>query len=493
MTAKSNTPLLSATGLSKRYGSFYALRNVSLEVYPGEVVAVMGENGAGKSTLMKLLAGVESPSEGMVQVNVDGGVSTVPQEIDLAHDRSVADNIFMGIEPGSRWFPARQLMVAKAGEVLSKIGSDMTPKSRTGDLDSASKQMVLIARALARNSRVVIFDEPTANLSPKESESLFHVIRDLKQRGTGILYVSHRIPEVMDLSDRILVLRDGVQSGSWKTADINERQVVSSMVGREVDLLTRLEQKEWSGEPSLVVSGLVSPDVGPVSLEVHPGQVLGVAGLPDSGRDGLLKAIYGAAHRTAGQVLINGHDIGHSGVAGSIRQGVVYLPGERRASGIFPKMSVKHNITSLIIGRHTRFGLLKSQELGESGRKFAKAVNVRAASLELPITALSGGNQQKALLARLLAASPKVMLLDEPTRGVDVGAKAEVYEVMNQLTERGMAVVLSSSDLPELLNQCHQIAVMFRGAVVALLDASSTSEEEIMAYATTGHPIEELE
>lgn len=495
--------LLAARDVSKQYGTFYALQNVSLDLHAGELVAVMGENGAGKSTLMKILAGIEPPTEGHVEVNVEGTlsrvpqrnlenyVSIVPQEIDLADDRTVAENIYMGIEPGHRWFPSARKIVSESRDLLKKIGSAINPTHRAGDLDSASKQMVLIARALARKAQIVIFDEPTANLSPRESEALFEVIYGLKRDGVGILYVSHRIPEVMELSDRIEVLRDGVHSGSWVTSETSDRQVVNSMVGRDLDLSTRLDPKSWSNDSSLVISELAGHGFGPVNLEVHPGQVLGVAGLPDSGREELLKTIYGATVKSAGSVKVIGKEIGNSGVNDSVKAGVVYLPGERRASGIFPTMSVKDNISSLVAKRHTKFGLIQTKKLSEVANRYAKAVNVRAASLDLPITSLSGGNQQKALIARLLATEPQVMLLDEPTRGVDVGAKSEVYAVVNELTEKGMAVLLSSSDLPELLSQCHQIAVMFRGHVVAILDASTTSEEEIMAYATMGHSMEE--
>lgn len=498
-----HSTLLVAREVSKQYGAFYALQKVSVELKSGELVAVMGENGAGKSTLMKILAGIEAPSAGHVEVAVDGTlrevsprdlenyISIVPQEIDLADDRSVAENIFMGIEPGNRWFPSRSRILKESQKLLTRISSGISPSFRAGDLDSASKQMVLIARALARKAQVVIFDEPTANLSPRESRALFNVIRGLKSDGVGVLYVSHRIPEVMMLSDRIEVLRDGLHSGSWITAETTDRQVVNSMVGRELDFSTRLEEKSWPQEVSLKVSELSGSSFSAINFSVHPGQVLGIAGLPDSGREELLRTIYGDARMAGGSISVHGKEIGDANVSDSVKAGVAYLPGERRAAGIFPTMSVKDNISSLVAKRYTKFGFIQNKKLAEVSSRFARAVNVRAASLDLPITSLSGGNQQKALIARLLATEPKVLLLDEPTRGVDVGAKSEVYSVVNGLTEKGMAVLLSSSDLPELLSQCHQIAVMFRGRIVTILDASTTSEEEIMAYATLGRSMEE--
>ncbi len=503
-TPVESSALLSAESISKHYGAFYALRDVSLSLHAGELVAVMGENGAGKSTLMKILAGIEAPSSGTIhgslrsdsmeplsQRQLEHYVAIVPQEIDLADDRSVAQNIFMGIEPGNRFFPAPRKIIEAAQEILTKIGSTINPRWRAGDMDSASQQMVLIARALARKAKVVIFDEPTANLSPRESESLFAVISSLKAKGVGILYVSHRIPEVMELSDRIEVLRDGVRTGSWHTSSTTAEQVINSMVGRDLDLSARLQPREAATAPQLVVEGLKGSRFGPVSLTVQPGQVLGVAGLPDSGREELLKTIYGAASKQDGSVTVDGKRIDGRSVDYSVRNGVAYLPGERRTAGIFPAMSVKDNISVLVTKQHTRFGLITRKRMSDSAQTYADVVNVRAPSLDLPITSLSGGNQQKALLARLLATKPKIMLLDEPTRGVDVGAKAEVYSVINALTDTGMAVLLSSSDLPELLSQCHQILVMFRGQIVAQLNANETSEEEIMAYATLGQKIEE--
>ncbi|AZN29244.1 sugar ABC transporter ATP-binding protein [Flaviflexus salsibiostraticola] len=495
--------LLSAEKLSKQYGSFFALRDVSLNLHAGEFVAVMGENGAGKSTLMKILAGMELATSGVVRVladetlrvakgrDLESAVAIVPQEIDLAEDRSIAQNIYMGNEPGHRWFPSARKLNVQAAELLARIGSPLDARQRVGDLDSASKQMVLIARALARESQIVIFDEPTANLSPRESESLFEVIQSLQSDGVGILYVSHRIPEVMRLSDRIEVLRDGSHSGSWPTSSTDEGQVVNSMVGRELDLLTRLEPYSQRGTSKLSIKDLRIDGIGPINLDVYEGQVVGIAGLPDSGREELLRGIYGAEGEVSGSIGVNGAEIVKADIREAVQAGVVYLPGERRAAGIFPTMSVKSNISSLVASRYTRFGLMRSSKLAAVAEEYAKAVNVRAASLDLPITSLSGGNQQKALIARLLATEPQVMLLDEPTRGVDVGAKSEVYSVISELTRKGMAVLLSSSDLPELLGQCHQILVMFRGEIVATLEASQTTEEEIMAYATMGHAIKE--
>ncbi len=495
---------LTAIDLTKKYGSFYALDSANMEFRFGECVAVMGENGAGKSTLMKVIAGVEEASAGAVRLGDSGGdatrteleraVSLVPQEMDLAEDRNVAENVFMGIEPGWRLFPSKRKLIEATKELLESVGSELLPTMRVGDLDSAHKQMVLIARALARRSDIIIFDEPTANLSPVESAALFDVIRQLKEDDKAILYVSHRIPEVFSLSDRIEVLRDGVHVAGWDTSDTSPEKVVNAMVGREVSLNRRSEvvptvSADIAGE-ALEVVDLEGAAFGPVSLSVKPGRVLGLAGLPDSGREPLLQAIYGSGGRRAGRVVVGGHE-NSAAVRSSVKAGVAYLPGERRASGIFPQLSVKQNIASLVVGECTRWGMVNKKKMSDIAAEYAKAVNVKAPSLSLPITSLSGGNQQKALIARMLASQPSVLLLDEPTRGVDVGAKAEIYEVISGLTGKGMSVLLSSSDLPELLGQCDDIAVMFRGRIAAVLDAATTTEDEIMAYATMGHSLKE--
>lgn len=502
MSSGAESIALTAVDLSKNYGAFSALKDVNMVFRFGQCVAVMGENGAGKSTLMKSLSGVEDASSGVVYLGecesaanrgeLEDAVSMVPQEIDLAEDRSVAQNIFMGIEPGSRLFPSPRKLVAETKELLNSIGSDLKPSTRVGDLDSANKQMVLIARALARRASIIVFDEPTANLSPIESASLFEVIERLKSDGKAILYVSHRIPEVFTLSDRIEVLRDGLHVDGWDTADTSPERVVNAMVGREVTLKRRAagnKQANSHGE-ALEVEDLEGTSFGPVSFAVHPGQVLGLAGLPDSGRESLLQTIYGASNRKAGKVMVGGAE-NTATVRSSVKSGVAYLPGERRAAGIFPQLSVRQNIAALVVSTCTRFGLVNPKKMNDIANTYAKAVNVRAASLALPITSLSGGNQQKALISRMLASKPSVLLLDEPTRGVDVGAKAEIYALISDLTAEGMSVLLSSSDLPELLGQCDEIAVMFRGELVSVLDGGTATEDQIMAYATMGHSIKE--
>ena len=492
--------LLRVEEVTKIYGSFPALQDVSMEVRAGTLVAVMGENGAGKSTLMKIIAGIEPATKGTVFGRADGAaeltsmkerdleklVAIVPQEIELAEDRTVSHNIMMGIEPGHRWFPSVKAMNQKAKEHLDLIGSAIPPTMKASELDAVSKQLVLIARAIARNAQVIVFDEPTANLSPLESRKLFEVITMLKRKGKALVYVSHRIPEVMELSERIEVLRDGIHVNGMNTHETTEQAVVNSMVGREVSLTQRLDSWVPVGASVLSVDGLEGQGVGPVSLSLEAGQILGIAGLPDSGRADLLELIYGSKKPSAGQVRLHGRTVPTGTVLGSMNTGIGYLPGERRAAGIFPALSVKENISSLVVRKHTRFGLKKQRELDKEAITYAQKVGVKAANLDLPITSLSGGNQQKALIARILASAPQVLLLDEPTRGVDVGAKAEIYQLLGELTAAGMPIIMSSSDLPELLCQCHQIAVMFRGQVVALLDAARTSEEEIMAYATLG-------
>lgn len=496
-----NQSLLRVEKVTKVYGAFPALNDISMEFARGELTAVMGENGAGKSTLMQIISGIIAPTEGRVEIidlnsdqefatasqsALENFVAIVPQEIELADERTVAQNIMMGIEPGGKLFPSKRQIFQDATLVLKEIGAEFEANCRAGDLDAVSKQLVLIARALVRKAEVIVFDEPTANLSPLESERLFQVIRKLKSAGKALIYVSHRIPEVMELSERIEVLRDGVHVVGVDTANTTEQFVVNSMVGREIDLSQRLEPVDKTTQVRLQVQNLSSKSLGPFDLSVKAGEVLGIAGLPDSGRAEFLELIYGLEKSLSGSVEVDGSKLTSHGISDSLRTGIGYLPGERRFAGIFPDLSVRENISALIVEKYSKFGIRQSTKLRTAATEFAKKVNVKAANFDLPITSLSGGNQQKALIARILASEPRVLLLDEPTRGVDIGAKSEIYNIILELTKEGLPVILSSSDLPELLCQSNRIAVMHRGKIVSILNANETNEEEIMTFATLG-------
>ncbi|MFY1698839.1 MULTISPECIES: sugar ABC transporter ATP-binding protein [unclassified Solwaraspora] len=505
-----STPTATAvavTGLSKHFGPVRALHDVTMDVAAGSLTAVMGENGAGKSTLMKILAGLDSPTSGTVQVADEQvtrfdpanllsrhRVALVPQELALATDRTVAENILLGAEPGSRVFPNRRRMDDRAAALLDRLGVRLDPRRRVGDLDAATGQLVVIARSLARDARLVILDEPTSILSPAESDRLFRVIRQLRDDGVTMLYVSHRMPEVFALSQHIHVLRDGRHVGHWPTADVTPDQVVAAMVGRE--LAGELDRGGGHAAPAgttprLRMRGVTGTGFTDVDLDVAPGEVVGIAGLPDSGRVELLRGIFGADPVSGGDLQLDGTSFTARTPRDAIRARVAYLPGERRHQGVLPTMSVADNINILTLGRRQRFGLLPRRALRRDADTRVRQLRVKTADSAQGITQLSGGNQQKALLARWLAIEPRLMLLDEPTRGVDVGAKAEIYRLFRDLAADGVGIVVSSSDLPELLTVSDRIAVLAAGRLVGVLDADDATEERVMALATGAHTMPE--
>ncbi|MEU6413646.1 sugar ABC transporter ATP-binding protein [Microbispora sp. NPDC046933] len=505
--AASTAAAVEVTGLSKHFGAVRALQDVNLSVPAGSLTAVMGENGAGKSTLMKILAGLDTPTSGTVRVNGEPvrrydpatllsrhRVALVPQELALAQDRTVAENIMLGVEPGSRPFPDRGRMNERAAELLDRLGLGVDPRRSIRHLDAASQQLVIIARSLAREARVVILDEPTSILSPSESERLFEVIRSLQTDGVTMLYVSHRMPEVFALSQHVHVLRDGRHVGHWPTAEVTPDQVVAAMVGRE--LAADFSRHDTpapvaTAAPRLRVRGISGTGFTDVDLEVAPGEVVGLAGLPDSGRIELLRGIFGADPVTGGELSLDGKAFTAKSPRDAIAARVAYLPGERRQQGILPTMSVADNVNILALNRRQRFGLLQRRALRRDADARAQELRVKTSTTAQGITQLSGGNQQKALLARWLSIEPRLMLLDEPTRGVDVGAKAEIYRLFRNLADKGVALVVSSSDLPELLTVSDRIAVMAAGVLVGVIPAAEATEERVMALATGAHTMKE--
>ncbi|MFF5218419.1 sugar ABC transporter ATP-binding protein [Micromonospora sp. NPDC000442] len=501
------TPAVEVTGLSRHFGPVHALQDVSLSVPAGSLTAVMGENGAGKSTLMKILAGLDSPTAGTVRVGGDEvrrfdpatllsrhRVALVPQELALAPDRTVAENIMLGVEPGSRAFPDPRRMDEQAAALLARLGVQVDPRRTVGRLDAATQQLVVVARSLARQARLVILDEPTSILSPAESERLFEVIASLRADGVTMLYVSHRMPEVFALSQHIHVLRDGRHVAQWPTAEVTPDQVVAAMVGRE--LAGEFGRHEpavpaTAATPRLRLRGVSGAGYTAVDLDLAPGEVVGVAGLPDSGRIELLRGIFGADPVDDGELALDGKPFVARSPRDAIDAQVAYLPGERRQQGILPTMSVADNVNALTLRRRQWFGLLRRRALRGDAQARSRELRVKTATVTQGITQLSGGNQQKALLARWLSIDPRLMLLDEPTRGVDVGAKAEIYRLFRTLTEDGVAILVSSSDLPELLTVSDRIAVMAAGRVVGVIPAAEATEEKVMALATGAHTMKE--
>ena len=481
--------------LVKRYPGVTALGGVEFGIPAGKVTAVVGENGAGKSTLMGILAGLRRPDEGTVRVfgqEVENfephalltvhRVALVPQELLLAPERTVAENVLLGVEPSRGPVPSRREMRRRAAELLGDLGSGINPGRLVADLPIAEQQEVVIARALARDCRVLILDEPTAVLSPEESERLFALLRRLRASGTTIVYVSHRIPEVFSLADKVCVMRDGLLVAEWETEETTPAEVVRAMIGRDLS--------EWDHQPAAgsgtlcKVRRLSGPTFRDVSFDLREGEVLGIAGLPDSGRDELLSTVFGARAPSGGTLELQGRLLAIRTPMDAIKAGMAYVPAERRTQGLLPTMDIADNLAALQLSRYVRLGFVRWRSLRREAASQVERFGVRCRDVGQGIGELSGGNQQKVVLARWMQLDPRLMLLEEPTRGVDVGAKDEIYELLQEMTGRGMGVIVSSSDLPELLRICDRIAVMRQGRFVATLERAGADEEGIMALAT---------
>jgi len=483
---------IEVAGLSKHYPGVVALDDVTLTFRAGTATAILGENGAGKSTLMSILAGLQRPDSGDVMVDGERirsfspdallrhhGVALVPQEIALCRERSITENVMLGDEGGI--LPSRRRMNSATRQLLDDVGMPIDPRRLAGTLSIAEQQMVLIVRALARNCRILILDEPTTSLTANEVEQLFAVLRTIRSAGATILFVSHRMPEIFELCECIHVLRDGRHVASFNTATVQPDELVTAMVGREIaqppprptrsDIRTVLD-----------VNNLTSDRVNGVSFHVSAGEIVGVAGLPDSGRSELVAAVFGAT-RATGTIRIDGTPVTIRGPRDAIQHGIGYVPAERRSQGIFPDMSVEHNTTILDLPDVSRFGVVRRSRLDAIARRRLEQFDVRGRSGG-KITGLSGGNQQKVILARWLTRAPRLLVLDDPTRGVDIGAKADIHHRVALAAATGTAVLMASSDLPELLHTCDRIIVMADGHIAGTVERDQATEERVMTLAT---------
>jgi ribose transport system ATP-binding protein len=496
-------PVLQMRNISKTFSGARALRAVELTVYPGEVHVLMGENGAGKSTLMKILSGAYFPDPG-ADILIDGkaahidgplaakdhGIAIIYQELALAPNLTVAENIYLGREAHRGPTIDRSTMYAGCVEILGNLGATFGPRTLVGDLSIAEQQMVEVARAIHARSRILVMDEPTTALSSRETQRLFQVILRLKAEGLAIIYISHRMAEVYELADRVSVLRDGGYVGTLGGEDIRPEAIVRMMVGRDLSSFYKKEHRP-SGERKAVLEVADLADgrrVKRASFTLYAGEVLGLAGLVGAGRTELARLIYGAEPRTAGTVKLEGKVVDFGTPAAAIDGGVVYLTEDRKALGLFLDMTVGDNINLGVIGRDAKFG-------GWLDRVHARmrsvaailALSIRVPGPEVEVGALSGGNQQKVLLSRLLETEPKVLILDEPTRGVDIGAKSEIYRIIDQLAQSGAAVLVISSELPEVVGIADRVVVMREGETCGEVGAGTgvaITEESIMALAT---------
>ena len=479
----SPSPALEMRHISKTFPGVRALRDVSLQAWPGEVLALMGENGAGKSTLMKVLSGAYlADAGGEILVGgkplaIDGpaaarraGIAIIYQELALAPNLTVAENIYLGAElrRGGRVY--RAAMEAACAPVLARLGAPFGPRAQVGSLSVAEQQMVEIARALHGRSRILVLDEPTTALSARETERLFALIGTLRAEGVALIYISHRMEEVYALADRVTVLRDGVSVGTLTREQLTADAIVRMMVGRDLSSFYLKQHADDARTAPVVleVDGLTDGGrrVHPASFTLHAGEVLGIAGLVGAGRTELARLIFGADRAEAGRVSLDGRPLAIASPRDALDAGIAYLTEDRKGLGLFLDMSCGENINLGVIGRDARFGRLNLRRGRERALAAFRAMRVRAPGPLVNVGSLSGGNQQKVLLGRLLEAEPRVLILDEPTRGVDVGAKSEIYRLIDAQAQRGLGVVVISSDLPEIIGICDRVLVMREGRLV---------------------------
>jgi inositol transport system ATP-binding protein len=499
-------PLLRMTSIRKRFPGVQALDDAGLEVLPGEIHALLGENGAGKSTLINILSGAQQPDSGTIEFGGQNvtmasphdaqrrGIATIYQEFTLAPNMTIAENVFIGREPGVGVFVDWREMASETRAITERLGLELQPMSIVRGLSVAEQQMVEIARALSMKSRLIVMDEPTSALSSTEVEKLFRIVRELKAHGLSIIFVTHRLEEVMQICDRYTVLRDGRLMGSGSIADTTIDGIIRLMVGRQVNALFARREKTVAGDVVLSVEGLnrrgnaqdqnatVLADVG---FEVRRGEILGIAGLVGAGRTEMARAVFGVDPFDSGRVAVEGQPIQIRSPKDAIRHGIGLVPEDRKQQALFLALSVRINLSMASHKQISRLGVFIDENAERiMVEEFRKKLNIRMASPEQLVASLSGGNQQKVTLARWLALRPKVLIVDEPTRGIDIGAKVDVHNLLFDMARSGIAVVAISSELPEVLAISDRIVTMREGRVTGEISGEDASEEILMSMMT---------
>ena len=499
-SSRTGQPILTARGVTKSFPGVRALKGVDLTIWPGEVHALVGENGAGKSTLMKILAGAQRPDGG--EISLDGkpvhfhtphqaraaGIGIIYQELTIAPNLTVAGNVFLGSEKRRLGFLTDTAgMVRETQQVLDRLGARFKAAQRAAHLSIAEQQQVEIARALFYKSRILVMDEPTTALSDRETDRLFEVVRQLRSEGMAIIYISHRMAEIYAMADRLSVFRDGEYVGELTRPEFSSERIIEMMVGRKLEDLYP-EKTHAVGDVVLRVRNMSDKElVKNASFEVRAGEVLGLSGLVGAGRTELARLIFGADEKVSGEVYLNGKLVDIKHPIDAVEQGIGYVPEDRKLAGVFLQMSCRDNIAMNIFQRSAKAGVIDFKDVNERSKEQARSLRLRAASLWARAGGLSGGNQQKLLLARWLEINPKVLILDEPTRGVDIGAKAEIYSVIQQLGSKGLAVLFISSELPEIIGVCERVIVMREGVVTGEVGGDTgveVTQQNIMKFAT---------
>jgi rhamnose transport system ATP-binding protein len=493
-------PLLEVADITKSYAGVQALRSASFELRAGEVHALIGENGAGKSTLIKIITGAVQADSGEIRLRGEPiaqnspraakalGVAAIYQQPALFPELSVAENIAIGLEQakaGRRidWRERRR----RALDLLAEVGAKIDPDAEAGELTMPEQQLVEIARALGADAGVLILDEPTASLSEEDTQNLFRVIRELRARGVGMIYISHRLEELPVIADRVTVLRDGCTIGTRAMAEVDRQQLIQLMVGRELSAVFPKRTVEL-GEVVLELRhlGCAGTGVNDVSLSVRAGEIVGLAGLVGAGRTELARAIFGLTPADAGEILLRDQPVTINSPAEAIARGIAYVPEDRRRHGVVLELPISHNITLASLDRLSRFGALDFRRETEIAADYTARLAIKTPAIFAPVSTLSGGNQQKVALSRWLMTKPSLLILDEPTQGIDVGAKSEIHALMTELAAEGVAILMISSELPEILGMSDRIAVMHGGTIAGLLNRADADQQKILALAL-GH------
>ena len=489
--------LLEMRGISKKFPGVLAVDNVDLSVGAGEVLALVGENGAGKSTLMKMLSGAYAHDEGEIILDgkrlsiksptdaIEQGITVIYQELNTCETLTVAENILIGNLPRKKnplktvdWKEAAR----KSRELLEQLNMHYDPHTPVSRLSIAEKQIVEIAKALSRNTRILVMDEPTAALNEKEVQMLFDIVRKIKGMGTGIIFISHRLDEIFEVADRVQIMRDGKSVYTGKTSEIDKSGIIRYMVGREVEE-GRIKQEDATGEVVLEVEGLTTREVKDITFNVRKGEILGLFGLMGSGRTNIVKAIFGAERMVAGTVKLEGRTLRIKECADAKKAGIAYIPNDRKLEGLMLNRSIEQNICLSVLDKvKGLIGISKKKEAAVAN-EWVERINIKTTDVHKDVNSLSGGNQQKVVMGKWLATEPKVMILNEPTRGVDVGAKREIYKIVLDLCERGMAVIMISSDLPEMISMADRVVVIHEGRVAGEVKGDEITQNNLMTKA----------
>ncbi|MED4204745.1 sugar ABC transporter ATP-binding protein [Neobacillus mesonae] len=492
--------LLKMKGISKAFPGVQALSKVNLELKSGEVLALLGENGAGKSTLMKILTGIYQKDEGSIlyqgkEIEVPDtktaqnlGISIIHQELNLAPDLTVAQNIFIGREPKKAFnlLLDEKKLNDQAQELFDRLNIQLNPRERIGNLTVAKQQMVEIAKALSFDSKVLIMDEPTAALTDSEIDSLFTMIRKLRHDGVGIIYISHRMEELKKITDRVTIMRDGTYVGTVYTQETTVDQIISMMVGRQIYQNQKPEIKNNSSEKVLEVKNLNrGTSIKNVSFELRKGEILGFAGLMGAGRTEVARAIFGADKIDSGEITIKGQKVSIKSPTDAVYHGIGYLSEDRKQYGLMLEMDIKANVAIASMQDFLSAGFMKGSQISEQANEMVESLKIKTPSVHQLVKNLSGGNQQKVVIGKWLTRNSDILIFDEPTRGIDIGAKDEIYKLLNSLAEQGKSIIMISSELPEILRMSHRVIVMCEGRITGeLINDEHISQESIMSLAT---------